>query len=75
MVHLCCIGKILQLKFPPVSSLCSSKPAVYMVLRKHFSCWNDSSVLVLDGETGNSSSIEIIHPKKPSKAIFKQVLG
>ncbi|KAK7309410.1 hypothetical protein RJT34_06115 [Clitoria ternatea] len=34
----------------------------------------DSSVLALDGETGNSLSIGTIHPKKPSKAIFMQVL-
>ena len=35
----------------------------------------DSSVLTLDGETGNTLSIGTIHPKKPSKAIFMQVLG
>ncbi|KHN41818.1 Syntaxin-binding protein 5-like [Glycine soja] len=34
----------------------------------------DSSVLTLDGETGNTLSIGTIHPKKPSKAIFMQVL-
>ncbi|RDY11140.1 Syntaxin-binding protein 5, partial [Mucuna pruriens] len=34
----------------------------------------DSSVLALDGETGNSLSTGAIHPKKPSKAIFMQVL-
>ncbi|TKY70241.1 Syntaxin-binding protein 5 [Spatholobus suberectus] len=34
----------------------------------------DSSVLALDGETGNSLGIGTIHPKKPSRAIFMQVL-
>ncbi|KAL2348696.1 hypothetical protein Fmac_002696 [Flemingia macrophylla] len=34
----------------------------------------DSSILALDGETGNPLSIGTIHPKKPSKAIFMQVL-
>ncbi|KAK7406932.1 hypothetical protein VNO78_08568 [Psophocarpus tetragonolobus] len=34
----------------------------------------DSSIVALDGETGNSLSIGTIHPKKPSKAIFMKVL-
>lgn len=35
----------------------------------------DSSVVALDGETGNPFNIGAIHPKKPSKAIYMQVLG
>lgn len=35
----------------------------------------DSSVLALDSETGNPFNTEAIHPKKPSKAIYMQVLG
>ena len=35
----------------------------------------DSSVLALDSETGNTLSTETVHPKKPSKALFMQVLG
>ncbi|XP_020218072.1 uncharacterized protein LOC109801420 [Cajanus cajan] len=34
----------------------------------------DSSVLAIDGETGNALSIGTVHPKKPSKALFMQVL-
>ncbi|XP_027193278.2 uncharacterized protein [Cicer arietinum] len=34
----------------------------------------DSSVLALDSETGNALSIGTVHPKKPSKALFMQVL-
>ncbi|XP_022631545.1 uncharacterized protein LOC106776697 [Vigna radiata var. radiata] len=34
----------------------------------------DSSVLALDSETGNPFNTEAIHPKKPSKAIYMQVL-
>ncbi|XP_027909393.1 uncharacterized protein LOC114168683 isoform X1 [Vigna unguiculata] len=34
----------------------------------------DSSVVALDSETGNPLNTEAIHPKKPSKAIFMQVL-
>ncbi|XP_058767582.1 uncharacterized protein LOC131641293 [Vicia villosa] len=33
----------------------------------------DSSVLALDNETGNMTSTETVHPKKPSKALFMQV--
>ena len=35
----------------------------------------DSTVLVLDSETGNTLSTGSVHPKKPSKALFMQVLG
>jgi hypothetical protein len=35
----------------------------------------DSSVLALDNETGNTLSTGTVHPKKPSKALFMQVLG
>lgn len=36
----------------------------------------DSSVLALDSETGNMlSTTGTIQPKKPSKALFMQVLG
>lgn len=35
----------------------------------------DSSVLALDNETGNMTSSETVHPKKPSKALFMQVFG
>ncbi|RYQ81230.1 hypothetical protein Ahy_Scaffold1g107211 [Arachis hypogaea] len=35
----------------------------------------DSSVLALDSETGNTLSAETVHPKKPSRALFMQVLG
>lgn len=35
----------------------------------------DSSVLALDSETGNSLSTGTVRPKKPSKALFMQVLG
>lgn len=35
----------------------------------------DSSVLALDNETGNMTSTETVHPKKPSKALFMQVFG
>ncbi|XP_045813629.1 uncharacterized protein LOC123907410 [Trifolium pratense] len=34
----------------------------------------DSSVLALDNETGNTLSTGTVHPKKPSKALFMQVL-
>ncbi|KAK2427188.1 Transducin/WD40 repeat superfamily protein [Trifolium repens] len=34
----------------------------------------DSSVLALDSETGNTLSSGTVHPKKPSKALFMQVL-
>ncbi|KAG5134466.1 hypothetical protein JHK82_025654 [Glycine max] len=34
----------------------------------------DSSVLALDKETGNTLGTGTIHPKKPSKALFMQVL-
>ena len=35
----------------------------------------DSSVLALDKEAGNTLGTGTIHPKKPSKALFMQVLG
>lgn len=35
----------------------------------------DSSVLVLDSDTGNTLSAGRVHPKKPSKALFMQILG
>lgn len=35
----------------------------------------DSSVLALDKETGNTLGTGTIRPKKPSKALFMQVLG
>ncbi|XP_057420453.1 uncharacterized protein LOC130714562 isoform X2 [Lotus japonicus] len=35
----------------------------------------DSSVLALDNETGNPLSTGTVHPKKPAKALFMQVLG
>lgn len=35
----------------------------------------DSSVLALDSDTGNTLSTSMIHPKKPSKALFMQILG
>ncbi|KAJ1413328.1 WD40/YVTN repeat-like-containing domain superfamily [Sesbania bispinosa] len=34
----------------------------------------DSSVLALDNETGNTLTVGTVHPKKPSKALFMQVL-
>ncbi|KAF1874946.1 hypothetical protein Lal_00007562 [Lupinus albus] len=34
----------------------------------------DSSILALDNETGNTLSTETVHPMKPSKALFMQVL-
>lgn len=35
----------------------------------------DSSILALDSDTGNTLSTSMIHPKKPSKALFMQILG
>lgn len=35
----------------------------------------DSSVLALDGETGNVLSPSMVHPKKPSRALFMQIIG
>ncbi|XP_008448470.2 uncharacterized protein LOC103490647 isoform X2 [Cucumis melo] len=34
----------------------------------------DSSILALDGETGNTLSASMVHPKKPSRALFMQIL-
>ncbi|KAL5752322.1 hypothetical protein ACOSQ2_022829 [Xanthoceras sorbifolium] len=34
----------------------------------------DSSVLALDSDTGNTMSTNTVHPKKPSRALFMQVL-
>nr|GLL19079.1 uncharacterized protein LOC109167711 [Ipomoea trifida] len=34
----------------------------------------DSSVLALDGETGNILSPSIVHPTKPSRALFMQII-
>ncbi|XP_034683738.1 uncharacterized protein LOC117913008 isoform X1 [Vitis riparia] len=34
----------------------------------------DSSILALDSDTGNTLSTSMIHPKKPSKALFMQIL-
>lgn len=35
----------------------------------------DSSVLAIDCDTGNTLSTSIVHPKKPSRALFMHVLG
>ncbi|KAH9662359.1 Lgl C domain-containing protein [Citrus sinensis] len=35
----------------------------------------DSSVLVLDSDSGNMLSTNLIHPKKPSRALFMQILN
>ncbi|KAK2999096.1 hypothetical protein RJ639_023440, partial [Escallonia herrerae] len=35
----------------------------------------DSSVLALESDTGNLLSSCMVHPKKPSKALFMQILG
>ncbi|KAH9710611.1 Lgl C domain-containing protein [Citrus sinensis] len=35
----------------------------------------DSSVLVLDSDNGNMLSTNLIHPKKPSRALFMQILN
>lgn len=35
----------------------------------------DSSVLVLDSDNGNMLSTNLIHPKKPSQALFMQILN
>ncbi|KAJ9146863.1 hypothetical protein P3X46_029081 [Hevea brasiliensis] len=35
----------------------------------------DSSVLAVDVNTGNMLSTSTVHPKKPSKALFMQILG
>ena len=35
----------------------------------------DSSVLTLDSETGNMLTTSRVQPKKPSKALFMQILG
>ncbi|RVW32909.1 hypothetical protein CK203_088042 [Vitis vinifera] len=35
----------------------------------------DSSILALDSDTGNTLSTSMIHPKKPSKALFMQILA
>ncbi|XP_022923426.1 uncharacterized protein LOC111431125 [Cucurbita moschata] len=34
----------------------------------------DSSILAVDGETGKTLSASMVHPKKPSRALFMQVL-
>nr|GMC65920.1 uncharacterized protein LOC109167710 isoform X1 [Ipomoea batatas] len=34
----------------------------------------DSSVLALEGETGNILSPSMVHPKKPSRALFMQII-
>ncbi|XP_022145409.1 uncharacterized protein LOC111014861 isoform X2 [Momordica charantia] len=34
----------------------------------------DSSILALDSETGNTLSASNVHPKKPSRALFMQIL-
>lgn len=35
----------------------------------------DSSVLALDADTGNLLSSSSVHPKKPCRALFMQILG
>ena len=35
----------------------------------------DSSVLALDSENGNTLSTSLVHPKKPTRALFMQILG
>lgn len=35
----------------------------------------DSSVLAVDVDTGNMMSASTVHPKKPSKGLFMQILG
>nr|GLL19078.1 uncharacterized protein LOC109167710 isoform X1 [Ipomoea trifida] len=35
----------------------------------------DSSVLALEGETGNILSPSMVHPKQPSRALFMQIIG
>lgn len=35
----------------------------------------DSSVFALDSDAGNTLSTNAVHPKKPSKALFMQILG
>ena len=35
----------------------------------------DSSVLALDCDTGNMLSSETVHPKKPSRALYMEILG
>lgn len=35
----------------------------------------DSSVLALESDTGNTLSSSVVHPKKPSRALFMQILG
>ncbi|CAA2975560.1 uncharacterized protein LOC111387404 [Olea europaea subsp. europaea] len=35
----------------------------------------DSSVLALEGDTGNTLSSSVVRPKKPSRALFMQILG
>lgn len=35
----------------------------------------DSSVLALDSDNGNMLSTNLIHPKKPSRALFMQILS
>lgn len=34
----------------------------------------DSSIMALDSETGNTLSASMVHPKKPSRALFMQIL-
>lgn len=35
----------------------------------------DSSVLALDSDNGNTLSTSLVHPKKPTRALFMQLLG
>ncbi|XP_068468684.1 lethal(2) giant larvae protein homolog SRO77 [Phaseolus vulgaris] len=60
-------SSIVSLQFKTCSLLGFEKNILIVVTK-------DSSVLALDGETGNSFNTGAIHPKKPSKAIYMQVL-
>lgn len=35
----------------------------------------DSSVVALDRDTGNMLSTKLVHPKKPSRSLYMQILG
>ncbi|CAB4287974.1 unnamed protein product [Prunus armeniaca] len=67
---------ILQVKSPPASSLCISKPCSFHGFDKNVLAvaTEDSSVLALDSDNGNTLSTSLVHPKKPTRALFMQIL-
>lgn len=59
---------IISLQFENYSLHGSDKNLLFVALK-------DSSVLALEGDTGNALSSSMVRSKKPSKALFMQILG